>query len=92
MHALLVEVDVDTSRIEEALALLHEQVVPSVKAAPGFVGGYWIGSPESGTGLSVSVYENEEAARNAMEHAPMPPEGGPVTIRRFEAMPVLASA
>ncbi len=92
MYALVVEVDVDTDRVEEALALLHGQVVPSVKAAPGFVAGYWMGTPESGKGLSVSVYESEQAARAAMENAPMPPEGAPVTITRLEAMPMLAHA
>jgi hypothetical protein len=92
MHALLVEVDVDTGRIEEAMAMLHEQVVPAVKAAPGFVGAYWVGSPESGTGTSIAAFESEDAARNAMEHAPRPPEGAPVKVTRFELVPVLAHA
>ena len=92
MHALVVEVDIDTDRTDEAVKLLHEQVVPAVTSTPGLVTAYWMGAPESGKGASFAIYESEEAARAARENAPRAPEGGPVTVTRFDLMPVLAQA
>jgi heme-degrading monooxygenase HmoA len=39
-----------------------EQVMPMVKQAPGFVGGYWVRF-DGGQGASVVVFETEEQAR-----------------------------
>ena len=92
MHALLVAVKIDPAGIDEAMKMLHEQVVPAVKAAPGFVAGYWIRDERAGMGYSTAVFESEEAAQAAGKNAPSPPDGGPVTIVNMQVLPVLASA
>ncbi len=90
MHGLVVEVSIDSTRGDEALKLLNEVVVPAVRSAPGLVAAYWLGGPDGGRGTSVAIFESEDAARQAAESGPRPPEGAPVTITRFEVMEVLA--
>ena len=61
MHAVVVKVSIGD--VEHARAYLREQVVPRVSAAPGFVAGYWTWSDGGQDGLSMIVFESEEAAR-----------------------------
>jgi hypothetical protein len=67
MYAVVVR----TSVTPEALAdpeftVLRQQVIPAVKQAPGFVGGYWLAAVDD-VSLAVVVFESEEAARKAAE-------------------------
>ncbi|MBV8937703.1 MAG: hypothetical protein JO095_18130, partial [Alphaproteobacteria bacterium] len=48
-------------------AAQREQVVPQTCQAPGFVSGYWTRAGSSG--LSMTVFESEDAARAASERA-----------------------
>lgn len=86
MHAVVVTVKV--GNVEEARPELLEQVVPAVSQAPGFVAGYWL-EPVDGHGLSVVVFESEEAAKVAAERV-QPPSS--VTIETVEVREVVASA
>jgi 4-diphosphocytidyl-2C-methyl-D-erythritol kinase len=63
MHAVVVRVTINDT--EAAEAALREQVVPRVSQAPGFVAGYWTRSGNGG--LSMVVFESEDAARQASE-------------------------
>jgi heme-degrading monooxygenase HmoA len=60
MYAVVATVDITDG--EAATKALAEQVIPMVKQAPGFVGGYWVRLDE-GHGTSVVVFETEEQAR-----------------------------
>lgn len=60
MYAVVATVDITDS--EAATKTLDEQVIPMVKQAPGFVGGYWVRLDE-GHGSSVVVFQTEEQAR-----------------------------
>jgi hypothetical protein len=60
MYAVVMTDDI-TDR-ESADQILMEQVIPLVKQAPGFVGGFWVGF-DRGDGTSVVVFETEEQAR-----------------------------
>ena len=86
MHAVVLTVKV--GNVEEARPELLERVVPSVSQAPGFVAGYWL-EPKDGHGLSVVVFESEEAA-NAAAGRIQPPSG--VTVESVEVREVVASA
>lgn len=92
MHGLVFEVTIDPARGDEAEKLLHETVVPPVKALPGFVTAYWLRSDDGTRGVSVVVFESEETAQNALDNGPRPPEGAPATIIRVDRMAVLAHA
>lgn len=87
MHAVVVRVtinDVDKARQE-----LQNRVVPNVSQAPGFVAGYWTGT--SSDGLSMVVFESEDAARQMADRVPQTiPEF--VTLENVEVREVVASA
>lgn len=87
MYAVVV-----TVRINEegaALAALRDEVVPQVSQAPGFVAGYW--TRKDNTGLSMIVFESEDAARAASERIPATvPEG--VTLEDVEVREVVGHA
>jgi hypothetical protein len=88
MWAVLVSVEVTDA--ESALATLHEVIIPMVKAAPGFVAGYWIGLDES-KATSTVIFESEQQARDAAP--PVGPAPNPaVTITDVTFGEVVASA
>jgi hypothetical protein len=87
VHAVVVNVTINDP--EAAGAALAEQVVPQVKAAPGFVSGYWVSLGED-RGTSVVVFESEDAARAAADQAR--PPGEFVRFDSVEVGEVVASA
>jgi quinol monooxygenase YgiN len=92
MYGMVGEVWIDQARRDEAERMLHDMIIPSVKAEPGFVAAYWFRSIDGRTGKSFVVFESEEAARKAAENRPRPPADAPVAVVRFEFLPVLAQA
>ena len=63
MHAVVVKLTIDDVGRDDQL--LDEQVVPRASGAAGFIAGYWTRAGDSG--LSMVVYESEEAARAIAE-------------------------
>jgi hypothetical protein len=91
MHAVVVRVTVGDAEIAEKG--LHQQVVPGVSGAPGFVAGYWTRSDDGANGLSLLVFESEEAARAVADRfraGSILPET--VTVSRIEVREVVATA
>ena len=87
MHAVVVNVTISDEH--GSLAALRGQVVPRISEAPGFVAGYW--TRKGNGGLSMSVWESEDAANTASEMVKsVAPEG--VTVDRVEGREVVASA
>ena len=87
MHAVVVNVTIND--VEGSVAALREQVVPRVSQAPGFVAGYWTRTGNSG--LSLAVWESEEAANKASEMVRQAAPAG-VTVDSVEVREVVASA
>ena len=87
MHAVIVRVSIKDP--ERAPTELKENVVPRVSQAPGFVAGYWTRKDQSG--LSMIVFESEEAAKAASEQIP---SGMPdaVELQGVEVREVVANA
>jgi hypothetical protein len=65
MHAVIVNVTINDP--EAAASALHEQLVPRVSQAPGFVAGYW--TIKDDTGLTMLIFDTEEAAQAMSEQA-----------------------
>jgi hypothetical protein len=87
MHAVVVRVTISDHEVAEGH--LHEQVVPGVSQAPGFVAGYW--TRKDDTGLGLVMFESEEAAIAMSERAPsMAPDV--VTVEHVEVREVVAHA
>ena len=89
MHAVVVRLTIDD--VDRDDQLLEEQVVPRASGAAGFVAGYWTRSGDSG--LSMVVYESEEAARAVAEQIQsmgLPDDA--VRVEGVEVREVVASA
>lgn len=93
MHAVVVRVSINEA--EAAEEMLHNEVVPTVKQAPGFVAGWWSRSEDGSNGLGHIVVESEEAAR-AIEQRLTSDEGpaasDAVDLQGVEVREVLARA
>lgn len=87
MYAVVVNVTINDE--EGSVAAVREQVAPRVSQAPGFVAGYW--TRKGNNGLSMTVWESEDAANTASEVVrSVAPEG--VTVNAVEVREVVASA
>ena len=89
MHAIVVKATIGDS--ESAEKGLREQVVPRVKQAPGLVAAYWTRSDDRKNGVSMIVFESEEAARGAAEMIRNAPPPETVTLDSVEVREVLAN-
>jgi hypothetical protein len=87
MHAVVVKVTVNDR--EAATSHLREQVVPGVSQSPGFVAGYWTRGDDGG--LSMVVFESEEAAKTVSERIPSMITDA-VTLEGVEVREVVAHA
>jgi hypothetical protein len=87
MHAVVVKVTVNDDAASEQE--LRERVVPGVSQTPGFVAGYW--TRKDNTGLSMVVFESEEAANGMSERmSSIVPDT--VTLESVEVRRVVAHA
>lgn len=94
MYAIVIDVEVDSAREEEARRMLREVIVPMAQAHAGFAGGYWLRALEADVIRSVHLYDSEGAARAAAEAigSEGPPPGAPVTLVSIDTYEVLAQA
>ena len=93
MYAVFAEVNADASLNDQARKIIPETIVPMARDA-GARAGYWL-SAQGGRGVSVTVFDSEEAARRAADQIKVgeAPPGAPpsVTFRTIEVLEVLAS-
>ena len=93
MYAVFVEVNADASLEDQARKVLQETIAPRARDA-GARAGYWL-SAQGGRGVSVTVFDSEEAARHQADQlkgGETPPGAPPgVTVRTVEVREVLAS-
>ena len=89
MHAVVVTVTINDP--EAAESMLREQVVPTVKEAPGLVTAYWARSNE-GRGGSMIVFESEENAQAVADQLRSGPPGNSdaVSVDSIEVREVVA--
>ena len=87
MHAVVVKVKINDE--EAAESHLREQVVPGISQVPGFVAGYW--TRKDNTGLSMVMFESEDAAKSASERVPSMVTDA-VTVDDIEVREVVVNA
>ena len=91
MHAVVVRVTVQD--VEPAQKALQEQVVPRAQQSPGFVAGYWTRSEDGRRGMSMVVFDSEDAANGAAQMIQSQlPEEDAVTLEGVEVREVVANA
>ena len=86
MHAVVVRVTINDR--ESAEKTLREETIPRVSQIPGVVAGYWTRS-DGPDGLSMVVFESEEAARAAADQVPQMVSES-VTLESVEVREVVA--
>lgn len=87
MHAVIVKLTINDP--EAAEKALHEQLVPRVSQAPGFIAGYW--TTKENSALSMFIFETEEAANGMSELARVAVPDG-VTLEDIDVREVVAHA
>jgi hypothetical protein len=90
MHAVVVRVTIGD--VEVAQKGLREEIVPRVSQAPGFVAGYWTRSDDGKQGLSMIVFESEDAARAGAERIRTGSVPETVTLEGVEVREVVEHA
>jgi hypothetical protein len=87
MYAVILHVTIHDP--DAAARALQDEVVPRVAQARGFVTGYWL-ALSGGKGLSVVVFDSQDAARTMAEYAE--PPGDFLTFDSLEVAEVAAHA
>ena len=79
MHAAMIRLTIDPAQAPAAAAAFTQTILPRVRAAEGFVAGYWV-DPADGEGFGFVLFDTADQARQAT-----PPASGwsapGVTIR-----------
>ncbi len=63
MRAVLIEINVEGVDPQAGLEGLRNQLVPAIKAMPGFQSGTWLTGNEHGRGLSLTLWDTDEHAQ-----------------------------
>ena len=64
MYAALVSLTIDPARAPAAADKFTNEILPQVRSAEGFVGGYWL-DPVDGQGFGFVLFETEDQARRS---------------------------
>lgn len=60
MHARVIEVWVQTDKVDEAVSL-YEDAMEAARQAPGFIRGMLVGDRDTGKSFSITIWESAEA-------------------------------
>jgi len=67
MFARVFRVKVPPEAAEKGPGLIQEQAVPRLRQLRGFHAAYWLHDAQAGEGLTVVLWDDEQAARDAEE-------------------------
>ena len=62
MYARVTNTQVSVDKIDEAVSIWKDKLVPRLEQAKGFKGVYVMGDRETGKGLSITLWETKEDA------------------------------
>ncbi len=62
MFARLTSMDIKVERIDEAVKIYEDSVIPAAKQQKGFLGAYLLSDPKTGKGISLTLWRSEEDA------------------------------
>lgn len=65
MYARVVRVTGSTQDLEPIATALQERAIPVLRQQHGFQGAYWMADRQSGRGLTVILWQSEQAANDA---------------------------
>jgi heme-degrading monooxygenase HmoA len=59
MYARVVHVQIQAGKLDEATSIFQESIVPAAQEQAGFQGIFLLTNPETGKGISVSLWDSE---------------------------------
>jgi heme-degrading monooxygenase HmoA len=62
MYARVTEINVKPEKVEEAIALYANSVVPAARSQKGFTGAYLLTDRQTGKGLAITFWKSEKDA------------------------------
>ena len=93
MYGVLVELEIEVDRADEAIAFLNNVAVPMIRQGAGFHSGTWMRSLDGLRTRSLILYEDEQSASAAADRARQgPPPGSPTRFVSAEVFEVMAQA
>ena len=92
MYAVVGTVAIAPGQFENARKALHDDVVPRVRKAPGFVKGYWTIAGDRANGVSMLLFNSQADAENAAKMARGNPMPSGVTFTSIDVREVVAEA
>lgn len=75
MYAVVGKWVMDPTQREHQDRILHEEIVPMVKSAPGFVSAHWTRAVDGGEHVSFVVFESRAAAEGFAQVVRSDPHG-----------------
>ena len=60
MYARVVTVQVQQGKVDEAISIYRESVVPAAQQQNGFKGGFLLTDPNTGKGVSIALWDTED--------------------------------
>ncbi len=93
MYGLMVELEIEVDRADEAIAFLNNVAVPMIRQGAGFRSGTWMRSLDGLHTRSLILYEDEQSASAGADRARQgPPPGSPTRFVSAEVFEVMAQA
>ena len=65
MYARVTISETSPDKVDLAIKVITVDIIPAAKKVPGFKGGYWLGDKVSGKGVTITLFESEEALKNS---------------------------
>ncbi len=69
MHARVTRLEGTPDKIEDGIAMINDQVIPTAKGLNGFVGAYFLADRATGKMLGITLWDSEEHLRQSEEAA-----------------------
>lgn len=69
MHARVTLSDTPTDKVDLAIKVINEEVIPAAKKIAGFKGGYWLGDRTTGKGITITLWDSEQSLKEGEEAA-----------------------
>ncbi|MFC1979206.1 hypothetical protein ACFLVP_04390 [Chloroflexota bacterium] len=60
MHAHITEIHLKSDKVDEAIKVYEDNVIPARRSGKGCLGGYLLIDRKSGKGIAVTLWTNEE--------------------------------
>jgi hypothetical protein len=93
MYAVLVTLEIDATRMDEAMQVLNGFAIPTITKGAGYVSGTWMRSGDGTRGHSLHLYETEADASAAAERAAAGgPPGAPIRFVSADVFEVIAQS